>query len=174
MWTLVKNGSIVETIEKPRDMRIDGALHSSQIFTQWSDNERAEVGLIPVANDGQEKDEKFYVNTSEVVYSDGNSVRRITNTPKDVDSVKAVLQSEVNQTLRRFLSQTDWVVVRKTETDEDVPANIAKWRSDLRTKAAALESSINSKSSISDLEALTVPQSEGATPEFNDWPKLGS
>ena len=160
MWTLVKNGSIVETIEKPRDIRIDGALHSSQIFTQWSDSERAEVGLIPVEDEGQEKDEKFYTNSFNVIYADGKSVRRITNVPKDVDSVKAVLQSEVNQTLRRFLLQTDWVVVRKLETGKDAPSNLANWRAALRVKAVEFETAISAASNIAELEAI----------DLNSWP----
>ena len=107
------------------------------------------------------------VGSDKVVITKSKSARSVSDVKKD-------LKEQVNRILKGCLDQTDWVVVRKAETGKDAPADIAKWRSDLRTKAAALESSIDSKSSVSDLQALTVSQSEGAAPEFDDWPQLSS
>lgn len=156
MWTLIKDNAISEIINSPQDIRIDGALHSSQIFTQWSDIERAEIGLIPVEDEGQEKDEKFYTNSFNVIYADGKSVRRITNVPKDLNAVKLQLKKEVNQSLRRFLLATDWVIVRKTETGKDAPSDLSTWRAALRAKAGELESAIAAASNIAELEAVNI------------------
>ena len=112
------------------------------------------------------------VGSDKVVITKSKSARSVSDVKKD-------LKKEVNRILKGCLDRTDWVVVRKAETGKDAPADIAKWRTDLREKAAALETSIDSKSNIAGLETITAFTQEMANAgktasEFDDWPQLSS
>jgi hypothetical protein len=77
--------------------------------------------------------------------------------------------------LSGYLAQTDWIVIREQDNGTAKPADLAKWRTDLRAKAVALETAIDDKSDVASLEAMTVFTEEmrdaGKTAsEFNEWP----
>ena len=67
--------------------------------------------------------------------------------------------------------QYPFSIFTKAWTDAD----LAKWRTDLRAKAAALETAIDAKSDVAGLEAMTVftKEMEDAgkkASEFDEWP----
>ena len=84
------------------------------------------------------------------------------------------MKNSVSKTLGGYLEQTDWIVIREQDNGTAKPADLAKWRTDLRAKAAALETSIDSKSDVAGLEAMTIVTPEMAekeeNAEFHDWP----
>jgi hypothetical protein len=47
-WARVDAGAVAELYPRDMPVRIGGTLHSSQIFSLWSDAERAALGLYPV------------------------------------------------------------------------------------------------------------------------------
>jgi hypothetical protein len=64
---------------------------------------------------------------------------------------------------------------REQDNGTAKPADLAKWRTDLRAKAVALETAIDDKSDVAGLEAMTVFTEEmrdagKKASEFNDWP----
>ena len=84
------------------------------------------------------------------------------------------MKNSVSKTLGNYLEQTDWIVIREQDNGTAKPADLAKWRTDLRAKAAALETAIDSKSDVVSLEAMTVVTEEmfknNENAEFHDWP----
>ena len=100
----------------------------------------------------------------------------ITKAAKSVSSVKTAMKEIVSSSLGRNLSETDWIVVREQDNGTAKPSDLAKWRTDLRSKAAALKTAIDSKSDVASLEAMTVlteeMKGEGKKhSEFDDWPQ---
>ena len=67
--------------------------------------------------------------------------------PKPVADLKTTLVSQAKKTSASMLSGTDWYVVRKTETDVAVPAEITAYRTAIRTNYASLKTAINDASS---------------------------
>ena len=63
-------------------------------------------------------------------------------------------QYDIDQDLRAFLSKTDWYITRKSETDTAIPSDISKYRADVRTATATIETKINNCSKLSELMAL--------------------
>lgn len=181
MWARIVGDQLVEIISHPKSIVINNVQHPKEIFgSSWTNEERKAIGIVPYEYSGSYGDSRFYTNSesSPVVSSDKVVVTR-SKSARSVSDVKKDLKEEVNRILKGCLDQTDWVVVRKAETGKDAPANIAKWRADLREKATALEASIDSKSDIAGLEAITALTQEmvdaGKTAsEFSDWPKLSS
>ena len=85
------------------------------------------------------------------------------------------MKNHVDNVLKSYLEQTDWIVIREQDNGTAKPADLAKWRTDLRAKAAALETAIDAKSDVAGLEAMTVLTKEMAdagkkASEFDEWP----
>ena len=81
--------------------------------------------------------------------SDGNALL-----PRPVANLKLQLVSQAKLTSSIMLSDSDWYVVRKTETDVDVPVEITAYRTAIRTNYASLKTAINDASDIAGLQAI--------------------
>jgi len=176
MWARIVGTQLVEIIHQPKAMTINDVQYPKSIFgSSWTDEERKAIGIVPYEYEGSYVANMFY-STSEaapVVEEDRVVVRR-TQSANNVDDIKAVMKTSVSKTLGNYLEQTDWIVIREQDNGTAKPADLAKWRTDLREKAAALETSIDSKSDVAGLEAMTVVTEEmlekGENAEFYDWP----
>ena len=118
----------------------------------------------------------FYTSSesSPAVQADKVVVTR-SQTARDIDAIKNTMKKHVSSVLKSTLEQTDWIVIREQDNGTAKPADLAKWRTDLRAKAAALETAIDAKSDVAGLEAMTVftKEMEDAgkkASEFDEWP----
>jgi ABC-type proline/glycine betaine transport system ATPase subunit len=68
--------------------------------------------------------------------------------------------AQVKQTAGSLLAQTDWYVVRKTETNAEVPANVTAYRAAVRAESDRLEAAITAVTTVAGLIAVQA-----------DWPK---
>lgn len=75
------------------------------------------------------------------------------NIPKDLTQLKADWSRQVNQIAYTMLAPTDWMVVRKMETNKDMPADIATYRSAVRLAAADNQAALNA---AEDIEAFVA------------------
>ena len=76
-----------------------------------------------------------------------------------------------------MLNQTDWYITRKAEKNTAVPSAITTWRDGIRTKQAAMETSITNASNTPALETLYAytTDSDGVTSRpLGEFPELGS
>ena len=176
MWARIVGTQLVEIIHQPKAMTINDVQYPKSIFgSSWTNEERKAIGIVPYEYEGSYISNMFY-STSEAapaVEEDRVVVRR-TQSANNVDDIKAVMKNIVSKTLGNYLEQTDWIVIREQDNGTAKPADLAKWRTDLREKAAALETSIDSKSDVAGLEAMTIVTPEMAekeeNAEFYDWP----
>lgn len=178
MWARIMGSQLVEIIHKPKSMYINDIQYPKSIFgSSWTDAERKELGIVPYEYEGSFVENMFYT-TSEavpVVESDRVVVRR-TQSANNVDDIKAAMKNSVSKTLAGYLEQTDWIVIREQDNGTAKPSDLAKWRTDLRAKAVALETAIDDKTDVAGLEAMTVFTQEmkdaGKTAsEFHEWPE---
>ena len=169
---------LVEIIHRPKSMYINDIQYPKSIFgSSWTNAERKELGIVPYEYEGSFVENMFYT-TSEaapVVESDRVVVRR-TQSANNVDDIKAAMKDSVSKTLAGYLEQTDWIVIREQDNGTAKPSDLAKWRTDLRAKAAALETAIDNKTDVAGLEAMTVftKEMEDAgkkASEFHEWPE---
>ena len=93
--------------------------------------------------------------------------------------VKSTLIAEVKTQQGALLAQTDWAVIRKADTNIDVPAAIQQWRNEIRLAAAAMEDQITQAATTDAIAALFVTytvEDDGTTTKTGvlfDWPELG-
>ena len=89
--------------------------------------------------------------------------------PKPLAELQSSKVSDAKQISASMLSDTDWYVVRKTETDVDVPAEITAYRTAVRTNYASLKTAINNASDIAGLQTLyTAASGASKTPKEID------
>ena len=176
MWARIMGSQLVEIINIPKPMTLNDIQYPVSIFTRaWTDEERKALGIVPYVYEGSSVENMFYTSSesSPVVKADKVVVTR-SQTPRDVDAVKTTMKNHVSSVLQSTLQQTDWIVLREQDNGTVKPADLAKWRTDLRAKAVALETSIDNKSDVASLEAMTIVTSEMAekkeNAEFHDWP----
>ena len=74
--------------------------------------------------------------------------------PKPLAGLQSSKVSQAKQTSAVSLAPTDWYVVRKTETNTAIPAEITAYRTAVRTNYASLKTAINGVSDIAGLKAV--------------------
>jgi hypothetical protein len=210
MFALVEDGSITKFLSGNRGITIGDNQYPKAIFTLWTKSEREAIGIYEVEMDiSKFKDEKWYINTN-ITYSFGSgkvtgsygdatakahadtlyTAQDETDgkipTGKDVGEVKAeglktILIRNVKAQANQLLSETDWYVTRKTEKSTAIPSNITTWRNGIRSKQAAMETSITNANDTPALETLytyvnTADEGDPVVIErpLGEFPELGS
>ena len=130
----------------------DGATWTNQWATVLSDEEKTAAG-IKWEDDPAPFDSTYY-------FSAGN--------PRSLDDIRPVILRKQKAIASQLLSDTDWYVIRKSETDTAIPANVTTYRAAVRTACAARETEIAAVKTTEALETLmkTAPGESGALTQF--------
>ena len=116
-------------------------------WVQWSAEDKEKWGVTweddptPLGN----FDKFYYYGWN----SDGDALR-----PKPLADLKVSKVSEAKDTTASMLSQTDWYVTRKSETNTTIPSEITAYRTAVRTNYTSLKTAINNASDIAGLQAI--------------------
>jgi hypothetical protein len=115
-----------------------------------TEEDKAAIGLVWEA-DPVRADDRFYW--------DGD-----VNNPKDINQVKAMLIAQSKATAGSMLSQSDWKIIRATETGVAASAETLAERAAIRTASNDNETAINACTSVDQLAVLQLvfPQKEVA------------
>ena len=89
--------------------------------------------------------------------------------PKPLADLKASKVSQAKTSSASMLSNTDWYITRKSETNTAVPSGITAYRTAIRTNYTALKTAINNASDIAGLQACyeTVEGASQTTKEID-------
>ena len=148
---------------------------------QWNnltDAEKKSAGLVweddPVV---EVFDKRFYwakgiekkLEDENVVGDDGKAViDPITGKQMIQRGLKYQWIERTKYTANNLLTVSDWYVTRKSETDTAIPSDISKYRTDVRTSTATIETKINNCKTLSDFQALfLVPKDSNGDPTGN-------
>ena len=206
MFALVEDGSITKFLSGNKGITIGDNQYPKAIFTLWTKSEREAIGIYEIEMDNSKrKDDQWYINT-DVTYSFGSG--KVTGAYGDatakahadtlftaqdetdglgtegevkVKGLKTILIRKVKKQANQLLLETDWYVTRKTEKSTAIPSNITTWRNGIRSKQAAMETSITNASDTPALETLYTyvnTADEGDPPvmerPLGEFPELGS
>lgn len=143
-----------------------------------TEEDKAAIGLVWEA-DAIRADDRFYwdgsINNPKAledkleVDQDGNPMYvkvlgTVDGNPAMVDSTERLVTkglksnfiSQVKTTAGTILAKTDWMVIRKTERNVDIPTAVATYRASVVTKATELEASITAVTTVEQLIALDL------------------
>lgn len=132
-----------------RPFKTATASYSQLWVTALSDDEKTAIGITYEA-DPAPFDSKYY-------FSAGNPRQLDNGTDDDGNTTYGVRPGIVQQqkdVAASMLSQTDWYVTRKSETDTAIPSNVTTYRAAVRTVCGTREAEIAAVSTTEALEAL--------------------
>ena len=178
MHAIITDGSISKIINHPKPLVIGDVQYPAKIFSVWTASELAAIGIIAVTfDDSKKKDERYYVNTNQSftydasagtvtaaygdatarAHADANGVDEDGNELDPVvviEGLKTKFIRTVKAQAKVLLNETDWYITRKAEKNTAIPSAITTWRDGIRTKQAAMETSITNASDTPALETL--------------------
>ena len=183
MFALVESGSITKMLNGNRGITIDGIQHPRAIYTLWTEAERNALGIYTVEYDNSnKKDEKWYINTNQsyafgsgkVTATYGTATAKAhadtTWTQEQIDDGDAPDGADTNTVATRGLkynliqtvkaqaaselARTDWYITRNAEKSTAIPSAITTHRDLVRSRQAAMETSITNASDTPALETL--------------------
>ena len=183
MYALITDNEITKFINNPKAMVIGDTQYPAKIFQIWSTSELNAIGIYEVVFDnGNKKDEQWYINTNQSYDFDGNEVTATYGTatakahadtlwtqqdsddgdlPDDksvgdvkVEGLKTTLIRTLKSQVAGILNNTDWYITRNTEKSTAIPSAISTHRDAVRTKQASMETQITNASDTPALETL--------------------
>ena len=190
MFALVESGSIIKMLNGNKGITIDGVQHPRAIYTLWTEAERNAIGIYTVEYDNSnKKDEKWYINTdqsyafanSKVTATYGTATAKAhadtlytqedednglgTKDDVKVKGLKTILIAEIKSQAANELARTDWYITRNAEKSTAIPSAITTHRDLVRSRQAAMETSITNASDTPALETLYTytTDSDGVT-----------
>lgn len=178
MWAYNGRG-----IKVGRSWADDSGVKHPTNWASWSDDEKAAKGLVWV-DDPAPFDNRFYwsAGVSKNI-DDVNEVDEDGNPVLDEDGVQIVtkgLKSNaialVKTTAGSLLSATDWYVTRKSESGDEIPADVSTYRAAVRNASDTIEAVIEACTTHDQFVALyDVPVDDEGNPTgnapINDWPE---
>ena len=181
MHAIITDGSISKIINHPKPLVIGDVRYPARIFSVWTANELAAIGIIEVTfDDSKKKDEQWYINTNQTYTYDADA-GTVTATYGDAtakahantlytaqdetdgfgtegevktEGLKTKFIRDVKSQAKNLLNQTDWYITRKAEKNTAIPSAITTWRDGIRTKQAAMETLITNASNTAAIETL--------------------
>ena len=182
MWARIENNTIIEYYDRKQSLVLNDVRYSSQIFTIWTDEQRKELGIVPIVISGSHLNTKYYIehNHSDAIAEDGNSVIRTIgvkaadhkledvdavdddgNALLDIDGIQMVTRGlkynaiqKVKQQQSGFLTQTDWYIIRKADVGTAIPTAIQTFRNAIRADATRIENAITAATTMDEFIAL--------------------
>ena len=138
----------------------DGVSYSQLWATQLTAEEKTAIGITYEA-DAAGFDSTYYFNA---------------DSPKDVAELKTLFIEQQKKTAAASLSNTDWYVTRKSETDTAIPEAVTTYRAAVRTACAAREAQIAAVDTTAALETLmkapaTLENGDANSAALTQWPE---
>jgi len=179
MFALVESGSITKMLNGNRGITLNDLQYPRAIYTLWTEAERNAIGIYSIVyDDTNKKDERWYINTNQSYAFANNKVTATygTATAKahadtlftaqdETDGkgtegevatrgLKYNLIRDVKLNAANELAKTDWYITRKAEKSTAIPSAITTHRNLVRSRQAAMETSITNASDTPALETL--------------------
>jgi len=201
MFALVESGKITQMPKGNIGITLNGIQYPKSIYTLWSEAERNAIGIYTVEIDNtNKKNEEWYTNT-DITYAFGSGkvtgtygtakAKKIADTlwteqdktdgkikeGEDVGDVateglKTIKKKIIDNQCAGLLKNSDWMVIRATETGTTLDSGWKTWRASVRTKCNSMQTEIDNASDVAALATLFERNESGVRP-LGDFPKKG-
>jgi len=181
MFALIESGSITKYLRGNKGLTLGDIQYPRSIFNLWSEAERNAIGIYTIVyDDSNKEDDMWYINTNQsyaydasagtVTATYGSATAKAhadTNfTAQDEEDglgtegelksrgLKYNLIQSVKKEAANELTKTDWYITRNAEKSTAIPSAITTHRDLVRSRQAAMETSITNASDTPALETL--------------------
>jgi len=181
MWALIKDNKIEQIYQRPKSLVIGEVRYPSNMFTKYTDAEKAAIGIYPVEDSGTKGDDRFQY-TSQATYSFSASDKKVTTsytiTEKSLIDIeqkdesgnnildekgnktysyglKTQAKEKAKQQANSFIKQFNWLVERSIyDSSKTIPSAVGTYVGDIKTDCAAIEAAIDAASDMAAFKAL--------------------
>ncbi len=149
----------VGLVKTPRGLTIDGIQHPRNIFTLWSKNELAAIGIKPASITAVDA---RYKNTGALTWntSGEEAVGTYATTEKAVADLKADMKESVKSIASSSLVGSDWMHLREGDGGTAMPADWKTYRAAVRTSSNTKETEIDA---LADIDAVKAYENHPVT-----------
>lgn len=130
---------------------LGGVSYPANYLNLSSPEEKTAIGLEEVVVVGQPLDPRYYWVSEQL---DGATLT-YTNTPKDLDSLKANTTAQINDAAHSLLSPSDYMTIKAIETGTPITDAWKFWRESIRTTASNAKAAVAAAADIDALIAAT-------------------
>jgi len=161
----------------------DNGIQHPANWMVWDDETKAARGLVWEDDPDNRFDGRFYWSAGVPKALDDVNETNMDGTPMlDADGEQVVtkgLKSNAIATVKAqaggLIAPTDWMVVRKSETNDAIPADVLSYRAAVRTASGTIEAAITAVTTLDAFMALyDTPVDADGNPTgnapINNWP----
>jgi len=181
MWAYIKDNKIEQIYQRPKSLVIGEVRYPSNMFTKYTDAEKAAIGIYPVEDNGTKGNDRFE-NTSGPTYTWSASDKKVTTsytiTEKSLVDVEVkdesgnnILDEKGNKTYsyglktqakekakkqaNDYIKQFKWLVERSIyDSSKTIPSAVGTYVGDIKTDCAAIEAAIDAASDMAAFKKL--------------------
>ena len=181
MWALIKDNKIEQIYQRPKSLVIGEVRYPSNMFTKYTDAEKAAIGIYPVEDTGTKGDDRFEI-TSGPTYTWSASDKKVTTsytiTEKSLVDTEAkdedgnnILDEKDNKTYNYglktqaktlakkqandYISRFNWLVERSIyDSSKAIPDAVKTYVAAIKTDCANIETAIDNASDMTAFKKL--------------------
>ena len=181
MWALIKDNKIEQIYQRPKSLVIGEVRYPSNMFTKYTDAEKAAIGIYPVEDTGTKGNDRFEY-TSQATYSFSASDKKVTasytitakslvdvnNVDSDGNAItdykgnqtvtlglKSIAKNQAKETANYLIKRFNWLVERLAyDSSKTIPSAVGTYVGDIKTDCAAIEAAIDAASDMAAFKAL--------------------
>ena len=181
MWAYIKDNKIEQIYQRPKSLVLGEVRYPSNMFTKYTDAEKAAIGIYPVEDSGTKGDDRFE-NTSQATYTWSASDKKVTTsytiTEKsliDVEAkdesgnnildekgnktyiygLKTVAKNIAKQRANNYIKHFNWLVERSIyDSSKAIPDAVKTYVAAIKTDCAEIETAIDAASDMTAFKAL--------------------
>ena len=181
MWALIKDNKIEQIYQRPKSLVIGEVRYPSNMFTKYTDAEKAAIGIYPVEDSGTKGNDRFE-NTSGPTYTWSASDKKVTTsytiTEKSLVDVEAkdesgnnILDEKGNKTYiyglktlakntakkqaNNYIARFNWLVERSIyDSSKAIPDAVKTYVAAIKTDCANIETAIDNASDMAAFKKL--------------------
>jgi hypothetical protein len=137
---------------------VNGTSYPANWLRLTSIEEKNAIGITEVTDTQVTYDGRFYWGVN-----NPKQLEDITVTPEQGDpytqyGLKTLFSSQIKETAKSLLTQTDWMVTRKVERDIDIPADTVTYRAAVLAECTRLVNDIINCTDVDGLQMIVTTQ----------------
>ena len=181
MWAYIKDNKIEQIYQRPKSLVLGEVRYPSNMFTKYTDAEKAAIGIYPVEDSGTKGDDRFEY-TSQATYTWSASDKKVTTsytiTEKSLVDVEAkdesgnnILDEKGNKTYiyglktlakntakkqaNNYIARFNWLVERSIyDSSKPIPDAVKTYVAAIKTDCANIETAIDNASDMAAFKKL--------------------
>jgi hypothetical protein len=181
MWAYIKDNKIEQIYQRPKSLVLGEVRYPSNMFTKYTDAEKAAIGIYPVEDSGTKGDDRFEY-TSSPTYTWSASDKKVTTsytiTEKSLVDVEAkdedgnnILDEKGNKTYNyglktlakevakkqanSYIARFNWLVERSIyDSSKPIPDAVKTYVAAIKTDCANIETAIDNASDMAAFKKL--------------------